>query len=316
MLDALLRNEVDVSFSCKTGVCQTCLMRATSGVVSEEAQVGLKDTLVAQNYFLACSCKPVQDLVISLPDAADIFAPAKISHKKLLADDVLQLNLDPSIAMYYHAGQFINLRRSDGLARSYSIASLPQVDKDIELHIKRMKNGEMSNWLFDQAKVGDHLDMQGPIGNCFYLPGKKERNLLLIGTGTGLAPLIGIVRDALFHGHEGEIHLYHGCRRQEGFYKHDAICLLESEHSNFQYHPCNSQAELEFEFKNNHKILTGRANELALKRHKQLSGWVIYLCGVPEMVNKTKKQAYLAGVALEDIYADPFELTELREKPR
>lgn len=314
VLDALLRNEAEIPYSCKTGVCQTCLMRAINGAVPEDAQKGLKDTLVAQNYFLACSCHPKQDLEIRLPADADVFSRAVIRNKFLLSTDVLQLELEPSISMYYHAGQFINLRRQDGLIRSYSIASLPQSDKYVELHIKRMKNGKMSNWLFDEAVSGEVLDIQGPIGNCFYVSGKHEQNLLLIGTGTGLAPLFGIVKDALHTGHQGNIYLYHGVRRIDGLYQHEQLCALETEFDNFFYKPCLTGDKLNS--LGNHEVLNGRANELALKNHTKLANWCIYVCGVPEMVNKTKKMAFLAGANLADIYADPFELTELRKQPR
>lgn len=314
VLDALLRSELDVPYSCKTGTCQTCLMRAVSGNIPAAAQTGLKDTLIAQGYFLPCSCRPETDLVIAPPNEADIYAPAKILEKEFLAKDILQLTIEPAIDMYYHAGQFINLRRSDGLARSYSIASLPQADRFIELHVKRMKNGIMSNWLFDQLEAGQYIDIQGPLGKSFYLAGKENRKMLLIGTGTGLAPLIGITRDALLNGHQGDIYLYHGSRHHSGFYKHKTLSNLESNFSNFHYYPCTSKEPIN-EIAG-HEILSGRANELALSRHSSLKDWLVYLCGIPQMVNSSKKHAYLAGANLCDIYADPFDFKDLRKNPR
>lgn len=315
VLDALLRSGFDVPYSCKSGVCQTCLMRAKSGSIPKAAQSGLKDTLVAQGYFMACSCKPETDMLITLPDEAALYVQATIHSKELLSKDILQLTLRTFTSMPYRAGQFINVHRHDGLSRSYSLANLPQADHLLELHIKRMENGAMSNWLFDQTEPGQQIDIQGPIGNCFYsMPENRQRNILLIGTGTGLAPLIGIVHDALTNGHSGDIHLYHGSRNADGLYKHAELCELEARHENVHYYPCCSREDIASLC--GHQVFTGRANNIALGHHKKLNDWMVYLCGIANMVNTTRKQAFLAGARIADIYADPFSLKELRKKPR
>ena len=111
----------------------------------------------------------------------------------------------------YQAGQYINLiRPSDQLTRSYSIASVQTLSPDmIELHIKLFDKGEMSQWLASSTKSPHQLSVMGPMGNCFYLPEFREKNMLLLGYSTGLAPLYGILQDALNQGHVGDIHLYH-----------------------------------------------------------------------------------------------------------
>ncbi|MCF6263843.1 MAG: 2Fe-2S iron-sulfur cluster-binding protein [Xanthomonadales bacterium] len=82
VLDTLLRNGVDVAFSCRNGVCQTCLVRAVVGEVSEESQKGLNNWLVEKNYFLPCKCNPVTDLVIEERQDADFINTAVVSDKK------------------------------------------------------------------------------------------------------------------------------------------------------------------------------------------------------------------------------------------
>ena len=76
----------------------------------------------------------------------------------------------------------------------------------------------MSGWFHDDAHIGERVSVLGPSGDCFYVPGKEEQPLLLVGTGTGLAPLYGILRDALRHGHRGPIHLFHGALHKGGLY--------------------------------------------------------------------------------------------------
>jgi NAD(P)H-flavin reductase len=133
--------------------------------------------------------------------------------------------------------------------------------------------------------------------------------MLLIGNGTGLAPLIGIARDALNDGHSGAIHLYHGTRRSEGLYLDDALRELDADFENFHYTPCTSREE-------SPGTRRGRAEEVALTDHPDLSGWRVYLCGYPPMVHDMQRRAFLAGASLADIYIDPFELRDLRKKPR
>jgi NAD(P)H-flavin reductase len=220
------------------------------------------------------------------------------------------LTLDSATPLYYRAGQFVNLRCADGLVRSYSLASVPRLDDCLDIHVKRLPRGRMSNWIFDDLAPGDSLDVQGPNGECFYVPGRPETPLLLIGNGSGLAPLLGIARDALASGHESGIHLYHGSRHPDGLYLDAELRAMDREHDNFTYHSCVSGEELRDDDR------PGRAEAVALGDHPDLKNWRIYLCGYPPMVAGARKKAYLMGANLADIYADPFELQDLRTEPR
>ena len=310
MLTALLRHEVDLSYSCKTGVCQTCMLRASKGEVPAYSQEGIKKTLRAQNYFLSCLCKVEHDMEVTSPNDADLFSSATVRSKQLLTADICSVQLEIATPLFYHAGQFINLRKGRRLLRSYSLASLPQQDDYLEIHVRRLKNGKMSNWILDEMQVGDDIDIEGPMGHCFYAPESIEQNLLLIGTGTGLSPLLGITRDAIYHGHKGEIHLYHGSHLEDGLYNQQRLLEMQKNIVNFYYHPCVSGAVQQSDY------ASGRACDVALKDHSKLQNWSVYLCGAPPMVNATKKLAYLSGARLEDIHADPFQLTDLRSQKR
>ena len=310
VLDALLRQDVEVPYSCKLGVCLSCLLRVESGTVPSEAQDGLRKTLCEQGYFLACQCRPGDGLSIAGADEADVFSRAKVLEIERLASNVCRVTLEPATPLYYHAGQFINLRRRDGLIRSYSLASVPRLDPHLELHVKRLPNGRMSDWIFDELSPGESLDIQGPNGTCYYLPGNPSQSMLLIGNGTGLAPLVGILRDTLNDGHGGPIFLYHGTRYKEGLYLRRELEDLAVQHDNFRYSSCLSQDP------NVTGCRSGRAEAVASAAHPDLTGWRVFLCGYPPMVHAAKKQAYLAGASLNDIHADPFELCELRRAPR
>ena len=310
VLDALLRQGIEIPHSCKLGVCLSCLLKAEPGQAPAAAQDGLRETLCEQGYFLACQCQPDRALSVSRGDEADVFGRAKVIEVERLAPRVCRVAIEPATPLYYRAGQFVNLRRDDGLTRSYSLASVPRLDALLELHVKLLPGGQMSSWIFDDLAAGDSLDIQGPNGACYYAPGRSDQDLLLIGNGTGLAPLIGIARDALNDGHGGPIRLYHGTREEDGLYLRNALEDLAARHGNFEYVPCLSESPAAAGCR------PGRAESVAFSDHTELDGWRVFLCGYPPMVHSAKKLAYLAGAALEDILADPFELRELRQTLR
>ncbi len=310
VLDALLRHGAPVPYSCKKGTCQTCLLRRTDGQPPNSAQRGLGQTLREQGYFLPCECVATEDMVVEVPRDTDVLHRARVAERSLLRPDILRLELEPLTPLDYRAGQFINLRRPDGVLRSYSLASVPRVDQRLELHVRRMKNGTMSNWIFDELPVGAPADFHGPIGTCYYLPGAEDRSLLLVGAGTGLAPLLGIARDALLSGHRGPVHLYHGGDTLGAVYLHAELCALSALHPRFVYTPCVLEGDLPEGF------ARGRPGEVALAAHPGLSGYRLFVCGPPQLVHDTRRLAFLAGASLSHIHSDAFELRDLRRRPR
>lgn len=302
VLDTLLEHEQDIPNNCRAGVCQSCVMQVTRGKVPEQAQHGLKDSQKAKGLFLACSCQPEEDIDISLPESKLLRVEASVQQIKQLTDGVIELKLTTPEPFEYHAGQYVTLWRDDHLGRSYSLASLPQVDANLTFHIRLIPGGEFSGWVHTQLAVGDTVYVQGPVGDCFYTQGNPEQNLLLIGTGTGLAPLYGILRDALNNGHQGEIHLFHGVLIASGLYLHDRLTQLEREHANLFYHSCVFHAEKD----QAENILEGDIGDIALQIVPKPAGWKAFLCGDPELVQKLRRKVFLAGCNMNDIYADPF----------
>jgi len=304
ILDCLERNHCPPPSSCRSGLCHTCLMRAVDGSPPTDAQVGLKESLVQQNYFLACSCVPNEDMKVILPDeSAAPHIEASLIDKTEFSPLIMRLRFKSNSEFVYKAGQFTNLYRDEHLARSYSIASVPTEEDFLEFHIEKISNGVMSSWIFNELAIGDAVQMSEALGECYYSPGQADANLLLIGTGSGLAPLYGILRDALHQGHKGEIHLYHGSGNPDKLYLVNELKDLAAKHANVFYTPCLSQDEKPGFDK-------GRADEIALANHKDLKNWRVYLCGHPDMVNNTKRKAFLSGASLNEIFADPFEFAK------
>ncbi|MBW8183307.1 FAD-binding oxidoreductase [Shewanella nanhaiensis] len=298
VLEGLLRQGVDLAYSCKNGNCHTCMLQAEKGDV-QDAQPDIRESWKALGYFLPCICFPQGELTVSPITQQELFSQVKVAAITPLSKRILSITLDPGTPLEYRAGQFINLRRSDGLTRSYSLASHPAQDKMIEIHVQRTDNGGMSQWIHEELSLGDKLELCGPFGHCYYQKNMQTMPMLLVGTGSGLAPLLGIVKDALHNQHQGPIYLYHGSRTADDLYAQQLLTSLARQHDNLHYLGCVSGAQAE----EKERI---RADELALKNHSNLSGWRVYLCGHPDMVNKMKKRTYLAGADIKHIFADPF----------
>jgi NAD(P)H-flavin reductase len=178
------------------------------------------------------------------------------------------------------------------VARSYSLASLP-FENELELHVRKIPGGAMSEWLHHKAQPGARLWLRGPAGNCFYLPGNTEQPMLLAGAGTGLASLYGILRDALRQGHTGPVWLFQGAVTDGGLYLTRELTELERACPNFHYaravlHGSNCVGGAG-------ATEVGSLDDCILRRFTSLAGWKGYICGDPPLVNSLHKKLFLAG---------------------
>ncbi len=299
VLDALLREGISVPNSCRAGACQCCMMRAVEGDVPVKAQVGLKPSLKEQGYFLSCSCQPTTDMKLEAPGEGLHYETQIIALEDVGAA-VMRVHLEMPIDYTYRPGQFLTLFSPDGVARSYSLASLPAEDV-LELHIRRIPGGRMSTYIFEQAQVGDTVKIGTPAGDCFYTDGDLQQPMLLVGTGTGLAPLWGIIRDALGRGHTGQMVLFHGALNPDGLYHRNELAALAGEFANFQYCPCVMNGG-----EDDTTLNVGAIDKIVLSTYPSLKGWRGFLCGNPDLVKMLKKKFFLAGMDMKSIYADAF----------
>jgi NAD(P)H-flavin reductase/ferredoxin len=302
VLDCLLRHGMDVPHGCKAGACQSCVMVAADGKPPAESQEGLRDTQRAGGYFLACRCLPDHDLTITLPDEPARTFQTRVMERALLNHEILRLRLQQPADFTYHAGQFLNLHGPNNMVRSYSLASVAGLDPWLELHIRRVPFGLVSNWAHDALLEGSSVTISAAMGECFYLPERRDQPLLLIGTGSGLAPLWGILRDALRSGHSAPVHLCHGSSYTDGLYLVDELRNLDARNAEFHYTPTLSRDQRA-------DVARGRAHEVAMRLHGKLTGFRVFLCGHPDMVNAARREAFQAGASMQDIYVDPFVFT-------
>jgi NAD(P)H-flavin reductase/ferredoxin len=307
VLDCLLRHQQDIPYACRSGVCQSCLVRAVDCAPTAKATTGLKSTLQASGYALACQWIPEGDIEIRLPGATEQAVAAIITRMDKLNTSIIRLILTPadSDTMFEsRPGQYLNLINPTGVTRSYSIANDYSLDGHLELHIANMPQGELTHWLFNEAKPGDRLHLRGAAGDCFYVnPDQQPFPLLLVGTGTGLAPLYGIAHDALRQAHQGKISLFHGGSLPERLYYVDELTRLASLNPDFYY-----QALVLSGTGTDSHIQQGDIEQAAINSidPHTISQLRVYICGAPEFVQGLRKKIFLKGVRSTHIYCDAF----------
>jgi ferredoxin-NADP reductase/truncated hemoglobin YjbI/ferredoxin len=306
VLASLQRQGVEVQFSCRKGNCQTCLLKCTSGAIPHDSQLNLRPVLVNNGYFMPCVCRPFDDIEIADVARDDLYFSAVVHRKVMLSDNVCRLLIDAESLMDYRPGQFINLSRSaDGLTRSYSIANRVD-DYFIEIHVQRMINGVLSNWIIDELEEGSIIEVQGPNGVSVYQDGIIQESLIMISSGTGLAPHLGVIRDAIDHNHQGDIFVYHASASSAGAYLHQYMTQLSSTYANIHYFSCVQNGSIASD------MYAVEPVKLLKSYHKNIDNCHIYLAGSPNMIESVRSDALFAAVPDNHIYMDSFDVKDLR----
>lgn len=300
VLEALEREGCEPPSSCRTGVCQSCLLRAVDGEPPESAQRGLRAPLKSRGYFLPCVCEPDENLAVVRPGRAEETVDARIVDRRRTGVGVAVVTVEPADSFAPRGGQFVNLIRGDGVTRAYSVANLPDRDGVLELHVRKVPGGEMSEWLHDGPIVGRSVELRGPAGECVY-PRESDRPLLLVGTGTGLAPLVGVLRDADRHDHDAPVVLVHGVRGRHDHYYGDELKSLDDACESLDLQICKSSERTAVERRMIDRLLEATEDVLA-----DVSEPVAYVCGPPDDARRLQKELFLAGVPSDDILSDPF----------
>jgi NAD(P)H-flavin reductase len=300
ILEGLEKAGFKIPNSCRSGLCHSCLMQADDQPPIS-AQQGLSENQKAQHYFLACSCVPKSEMNINLIGDVDRIQGTVVD-KKLLNDSVLALFIQ--VDCRWFPGQYTNVWMDETQGRSYSIASLCDYEKIIELHIKRHEFGLVSTWLHDEVTVGQHINLSKPMGHCFYTDDHQDKPILMASTGTGLAPIYGILQEALAKDHSREIVLYAAAGDFGNLYYVEELIKLDGQYENFNYIPSVRRfSESPFQHID---IIEQDVTELIAERHQDLKGWKIFLCGNPDMIKKVQRHCFFQGAAVSDILVDAF----------
>ena len=298
ILDCLIRNNQVVPNSCRSGVCQSCMLK-TNSTPDLSSQKGLSPAKRESGLFLSCQQKLNKDFEVFKPNESSTMVEGEIISQHRISSSVVLVNIKVDVDFPYYAGQFVNIFRDDGLCRSYSLASLSN-DKILQIHVRKVLNGEMSSWLYNSELIGKKIKISGPIGECYLNQDMFNDDLLLLGVGTGLAPLFGIIQDAISKGFEKKITLFHGGLTCEGLYLIENLKVLEEQNKQFSYHPVYLNGEERDGF------IKGNITEILKEFSMDKLNTTVIVCGDPEMVKRIKQAVFMKGVPSKKILSDSF----------
>lgn len=214
----------------------------------------------------------------------------------------MTLQLPANETLKYRAGQYIEFMLRDGKRRSYSLASPPDQDQPLSLHIRHMPGGLFTEQVFGTMKERDILRFEGPMGT-FFVREDSDKPMVLLASGTGFAPIKAIVEHLRAQDSQRPMTLYWGGRRPQDLYM-DALCRQwEAILPNFKYVPVISAALPE----DNWNGRTGFVHAAVMADLPDLSGHQVYACGAPIVVESAKRD-FVAQCRLpeDEFYADAF----------
>jgi CDP-4-dehydro-6-deoxyglucose reductase len=306
ILDAGALAGVHLSYSCKNGRCSSCKCKVIQGnTLALQAELGLSDAEKNDGWILSCVRTAITDVVLDANDLGGVDLPVvktwpcRISSIEKLATNIVRvvLRLPPSAAFWFIPGQYVELIGYGGVRRSYSLANATPENNLIELHIRYVDGGVMSQYWFDQAKVDDLLRLNGPMGT-FFLRETEGLDVIFLATGTGIAPIKAILESlpgVSATQRPRTVTVLWGGRIQEDMYFD--VVSIPGVH---EFVPVLSRSETEWMGKK------GYVQDALLTMRNDFSNTVVYACGSDAMIRSAKSLLLSAGLLPSRFHSDAF----------
>lgn len=301
-----MQAQVSLPYSCKTGRCSTCKCKVIQGETTAlQTETGLSDAEKAEGWILSCVRGASTDVTLAADDLGGVILPqartipCRISQIDQLAPDVIRvlLRLPPAADFSFIPGQYVDLIGLGGIRRSYSLANSSFADKMLELHIRAVDGGAMSDYWFNRAKVDDLLRINGPLGT-FFLRSTAKIDLILMATGTGIAPIKSMLESLVDISTEQQprsITVLWGGRTTQDLYL--AVNEIPGRH---RFVPVLSRAGADW------YGARGYVQQVLLNLLPDLNQAAVYACGSNAMIRSAKEVLTRAGLPPHHFYADAF----------
>jgi NAD(P)H-flavin reductase/ferredoxin len=285
VLDAAFRHGYNLVYGCREGQCSACKCFLLEGeaALKRYSSFALSDSERANGYSLMCRAMPEQDLVVELlhydPEAYRLEhaigdGVAVVEALEPLTGDIVRLVLRCASGFQFTPGQYLDLHvpgSENGARRSFSMANLPG-DGLIELMVKRYPGGRLSGMLGESIVPGVRLTFTGPYGSLRV--GDSRRPVLMIAGGSGMAPILSLLRQLEAERCSRPVRFFYGARTAEDLFHLDEISSLAL--SDFEFTP-----------------VTGRfVHEAVDEFLAGDSGLVdpdVYICGPPPMLEAAEE---------------------------
>ena len=315
ILQAAIRQGVGLPYGCKDGACGSCKCRMLEGRVIHGAhqQKALSAEEEGSGFILTCQAAAQTDVIIearAVPGAGEYAIrklPSRVLSIEKPAPDIaiLRLQLPANDPFQYRAGQFVEFILRDGSRRSYSMANAPHTIADtpqLELHMRHLPGGKFTDHVFGAMKEKDILRVEGPFGS-FFLREDSDKPMVLLASGTGLAPIKAIVEHLIWKGSQRKAVLYWGCRSKADLYLNDWAEAAALRMPTLRYVPVLSEARAEDGWTGR----TGLVHEAVMHDLPNLLEHQVYACGAPIMVESAERDFVArCGLPDDEFYADSF----------
>jgi CDP-4-dehydro-6-deoxyglucose reductase/3-phenylpropionate/trans-cinnamate dioxygenase ferredoxin reductase subunit/phenol hydroxylase P5 protein len=309
LLDSLLRNDIWIPNACNQGTCGTCKVRVHCGKVNHQNSPTstLSDSERAEGLALACQATPCSDVEIQPLGLIDPGQPfhrlqdftGRVTALEDIAEDTRRVLVTLDKPMEFIAGQYAELSvPGTTVKRHYSMANAPIQSGVLEFQIRRVTGGEATDrWVFGTLRVGDTVHLSGPLGD-FVFSDDGGGPMILIGGGTGMAPLMAILDHALSLDPGREIHVYQGARTSGDLYDVDRLRSYAETFAKVHYVPALNGEDWEGR--------RGHVTDVMLEDFDSCKGYSGYLCGPPPMVEAGLKAFKRRRMAPRRIYREKF----------
>lgn len=312
VLSAAIRAGVGLPYGCKNGACGSCKGKVLDGAVTHKPHQAraLSEQEKLQGMSLFCCALPEGDVVIEAREIGGSSdypirkMPTRVQSITRAAPDVaiVTLQLPANEALAYRAGQYVEFLLKDGKRRAYSIACAPSLERPLELHIRHMAGGLFTEHVFGAMKERDILRFEGPLGT-FFLREESNKPIVLLASGTGFAPVKALVEHLMHLKSTRPVRLYWGGRRPQDLYMDELCQAWTTTMPDFAYVPVVSDALPEDAWSGR----TGFVHAAVMQDIPDLSGYQVYACGAPLMVDAARTE-YVAqcGLPADEFFADAF----------
>ncbi|MBK7565332.1 MAG: cytochrome b N-terminal domain-containing protein [Propionivibrio sp.] len=309
LLDAGLRQDINLPYECRNGGCGVCKCTVLQGQVDPGLYQpsALSAEELSQGKVLLCSASAINDVEIeyaaSTVEKAFREYAARVVKLERLTYDVMRilLKLPDDQQIGFKAGQYINIILDDGERRAFSFANPPHEPEFVELQIRLVEGGRFTTHVFEKMKEGDEIRFEGPLGD--FALRESERPIVFVAGATGFAPVKSMVEDAFKRGLTRPIFLYWGVKQLRDLYLPELPKRWASEHANFHFIPVLSEPAQEDDWHGR----TGLVHEAILADFPELKGHEIYACGSVKMVESIfpflKKQGAEDGACFSDAFS-------------
>jgi benzoate/toluate 1,2-dioxygenase reductase subunit len=312
--DASYRARINIPMDCRDGVCGTCKALCESGEFDGGSY--LEDALSAEEesagYVLTCQMKPRSELVLQIASTSAVAKTAAATHRgtvtaldRLSPSTVaLTVEITDRAKLAFLPGQYVNIAvPGTDESRSYSFSNGP-ADEALTFLVKTTPGGVMSTWLTERAAVGDEIALTGPHGSFFLR--ESEDPLLLLAGGTGLAPILSILRTLDVGGSTRPVHLLYGATTDADVVERETIEALAGSIEGMTWDYCVADEATTAEHQ-------GYVTSLIEPAHLRDGATAVYLCGPPPMVDAVRGHFSEQGITPGGFYYEKFALAASRE---